>query len=139
MRHTPPTRPRAEPTITLINVVFLLLVFFLIAGQLSPPLDQDLTLASVSDLAPTQAPEALLITADGRLFYKGAPTDAAQFWRAQQAASGKGAQTLSTIRLRIVPDRDLPAYRLLSVAAQLRALGADDLWVVTERGLRPGG
>lgn len=139
MRRSPASRPRAEPTIALINVVFLLLVFFLIAGQLSPPMDRDLTLASVSDLAPTQAPGTLLITADGKLLYKGEPTDPDQFWLAQQAASEDDLQDPATLKLRIVPDRDLPAHRLLAISAQLRALGADNLWVVTERGLSSGG
>ena len=33
-----------EPTIALINVVFLMLIFFLVAGRIAPPLDADLQL-----------------------------------------------------------------------------------------------
>ena len=42
-------RPK-EPTIALINVVFLMLVFFMIAGTLAPPLDPDLSLIKAEDL-----------------------------------------------------------------------------------------
>ncbi len=56
----------------LINVVFLLLIFFMLAGQLSsgdpfeiaPP-------DSVSEGAPTETPSLILVAADGRLALDG--------------------------------------------------------------------
>jgi biopolymer transport protein ExbD len=35
----------------------------------------------------------------------------------------------------VVPDRDLPAARLVEIGAALRAAGAESVLLVTERGL----
>lgn len=43
------TSSRREPTIALINIVFLMLVFFMVAGTLSQPLDKDLSLVRTAD------------------------------------------------------------------------------------------
>lgn len=140
MRRPRPIRPKAEPTIALINVVFLLLVFFLIAGQLSPPLDQDIELPSVAKLPPTQAPDALIIAADGSLRHKGQPTTLDAFWQ-QHAQSKLGAEDAPdpATRLRLIPDRRAEAATLLNVAQGLRDLGARDIWIVTQKGLdQPG-
>ena len=37
--------------------------------------------------------------------------------------------------MRLVPDRDLPATKLLEIADELRRSGAKRIFVVTERGL----
>ena len=120
---TAPPRRKAEPTIALINVVFLMLVFFLVAGQIAAPPDPGLS-PVLAHTDPARAPDdALVIRADGALFWKGQPTTAAEF-TAAQAAPGV---------LRIMPDRDLPARDLLGIAASLRALGATGLRVVTQQ------
>lgn len=140
MRRPRQTRRKAEPTIALINVVFLLLVFFLIAGQLSPPLDQDIELPSVATLPPTQAPDALVIAADGSLRHQGQPTTLDAYWQ-QHAQSKLGEQDAldPATRLRLVPDRRAEAATLLSVAQSLRDLGARDIWIVTQKGLEQPG
>lgn len=126
MRRARPTRRPAEPTIALINIVFLMLIFFLIAGSLAPPLDPDLTLVSTRDLAGREPPDALVVTADGRSLYRGAEiTPEAYMARADDA----GAE------VRIIPDRNLAATKLLSVGRELQRHGAEKLFVVTERGL----
>lgn len=137
MRRARAPRRGGEPTIALINVVFLLLVFFLIAGQLSPPMDQDIELPSVKDLTPTQAPDALLITENGALLYKGQPTTLEVFWtqHPQALALEQQADSDDLPRLRIVPDRRVPAKQLLGISRSLRDLGAKDIWIVTQRGL----
>ncbi|HBR39356.1 MAG TPA: biopolymer transporter ExbD, partial [Sulfitobacter pontiacus] len=42
MRRFAKSKPQREPTIALINIVFLMLVFFMVAGTLAQPLDPDL-------------------------------------------------------------------------------------------------
>ena len=64
-------RRKPEPTIALINIVFLMLIFFMITGTLAPPLDKSLTLVRASDLDPRDPPDTLVIHADGRLFLRG--------------------------------------------------------------------
>lgn len=64
-------RTKGEPTIVLINIVFLMLIFFLVAGTLAQPLDDDLQLIETSDLECREPLDALVLHADGRLSYRG--------------------------------------------------------------------
>lgn len=115
-----------EPTIALINIVFLMLVFFMIAGTLAPPLDSSLDLVETSELEGREPPDTLVIHADGRLSLRGATLTsvAAYVERVSVAAPLE--------EVRIVPDRALPARKLVEVGAELRALGATRVFVVTE-------
>ena len=121
-------REKAEPTIALINIVFLMLIFFLVAGTLAQPLDTDLKLVNTQDLdhAPPQA--ALVVHADGTLSYRGAPVETAAAF--MEAFGGEAAE------LRIVPDRALSAHDLVALGKELRELGAEQLMIVTERGVK---
>lgn len=116
-------RPR-DTTIALINVVFLMLIFFLVAGTIAPPLDPDLALVETSDLEGREPPDALVLHADGTLSFRGAPTDP----QTHMVDHDPGP-------VRIVPDRNVPASRLVEVTGTLRRLGAPSVKVVTERAL----
>lgn len=120
-------KPAREPTIALINIVFLMLVFFLVAGTVAQPLDPELRLVRTAELEGAAPPDALVLHADGRMSHRG--TDAASA-EAFMAARGDTGGTV-----RVVPDRDLPAARLVEVGAALRAAGAERVLLVTERGL----
>ncbi|ETX30374.1 ExbD/TolR family protein [Roseivivax isoporae] len=126
-------RTGREPTIALINIVFLMLVFFMVAGTLAQPLDGDLNLVRTEDLEGRAPPDALVVHPDGRLSYRGAdvatPADYLALATPETPAGADGPT------LRIVPDRDLDATELVSVAGALRAAGAARVLVVTERGL----
>lgn len=121
-------RPTREPTIALINIVFLMLVFFMVAGTLAQPMDGDLSLVRTEDLEGRAPPDALVVHDDGRLSYRGEDIDsvASFFDRLDEA---------NRTEVRLVPDRDLPAEMLVAVAAELRGTGAERVFVVTERGL----
>lgn len=120
---------RREPTIALINVVFLMLVFFMVAGTIAPPLDGDLTLVRAEDLEGRAPPDALVIHPDGTLSFRGVPVSSVA-----DHARSLPEERRETVR--IVPDRDLPASDLVMVAAALREAGAQRILVVTERGLK---
>jgi len=124
-------RPKSErePTIALINIVFLMLIFFLVAGTLAQPLDPALKLVSTADLeGSAPPPDALVVHPDGRLSQGGSDVaDAETFLATLDDAA------LETIRL--VPDRDLPAAELVALARDLRAGGAQRVLIVSERGL----
>jgi biopolymer transport protein ExbD len=131
MRRPQPTSTR-EPTIALINIVFLMLIFFMVAGTLAPPLDADLMLVDTRDLDASAPPDALVAHPDGRLSYRGKPVaSAADYLAAGNAASGDS--TAQTVR--ILPDRNLAASRLVALARDLRIAGAGRVLVVTEQGL----
>ncbi|XDA97408.1 biopolymer transporter ExbD [Sulfitobacter sp. LCG007] len=129
MRRRARARTEREPTVTLINVVFLMLIFFLVAGTIAPPLDPELNLVRTADLDGAEPAEALVLHPDGHLSWKGAPVDSVEaFLRARDDEMPD--------RVRIVPDRDAPAARLVEIGRELRAAGARDVVIVTERGLR---
>lgn len=115
---------RRDSTIALINVVFLMLIFFLLTGTLAPPLDPDLELVNTADLEGREPPDALILHADGTLSYRGIPTDPETHMRDQAAEA-----------VRIVPDRNAPGPRLIEVTGALRRLGASSVFVVTEKAL----
>lgn len=122
----PRTGSEREPTIALINIVFLMLVFFMVAGTLARPLDTDLTLVETRDLDRREPPDALVIHVDGQLVFRG--EDVA-------SPSDYLARADESTEVRIVPDRALPAADLLAIAARLRAAGADRVLIVTEQAL----
>lgn len=116
------SKPTREPTIALINVVFLMLVFFLIAGAIAPPLDSRVELVDATDLEGRAPPDTAVVLPDGTLVLRGAEITIADLVATDSAP-------------RIVPDRNLAASELVSIARQLREAGADEVWIVTERGM----
>ncbi|ATG45083.1 biopolymer transporter ExbD [Phaeobacter sp. BS52] len=129
MRIRQHTAAQKEPTIALINIVFLMLIFFMIAGTLAVPLDKDVTLIEAKDLEGREPPDALVVHADGRLTLRGkvladAATYAAMLTEEERA------------EVRIVPDRDLPARDLVKLGNALRAAGAQNVLLVSERALQ---
>lgn len=120
---------RREPTIALINIVFLLLVFFVVAGTLALPIDRDVRLVTTRDLPSDAPPDALILHTDGRMT-----------WRGEAVASAEAFMAVvppeAAARPRVVPDRDVPALTLIRLGQDLRAAGAHTVVIVTERGLR---
>lgn len=115
-----------EPTIALINIVFLMLVFFMVAGALAPPMDKDLKLVETAELDSVAPPDALIAHPDGRLSYRGDDVASAAAYLAGRDGDGV---------IRVVPDRELPAVQLVNLARELRSAGAEKVIVVTEQGL----
>ena len=123
IRQSTPNRKR-DSTIALINVVFLMLIFFLIAGTIAPPLDTDLELVNTSELEGSEPPDALVLHKDGTLSFRGNETNPEGY----MASHGTGP-------VRIVPDRDAPGPRLVEVTGLLRRNGAPSVFLVTERSI----
>ncbi|MGR3805852.1 ExbD/TolR family protein [Marinibacterium profundimaris] len=121
-------RPK-EPTIALINVVFLMLVFFMIAGTLAPPLDPDLSLIKAQDLDGRAPPDTLVIHEDGKLWLRGVELTSASAFMERLPDDDRSV-------VRIVPDRDLPAKDLIAISDELRSHGAERILLVSERGLQ---
>ena len=128
MRLASPTRRKSEPTITLINVVFLMLLFFLVAGQVAAPIDPDMDLVDADSVIARAPDDALAVLPDGTLLWRGTPTTAEEF-AAAQLATGATA-------LRLLPARDLPAQDLVRIATALRTAGATEVRIVTRLGLK---
>jgi len=124
-----PIRRRSEPMIALINIVFLMLVFFLVAAAIAPPLERGVDLVEAERIEGRAPPDAAVIRADGTMIYRGAEITSEAYLAARLSeASG-------SVTLRLVPDRALPAARLVAIAGELRRGGAEEIWIVTERGV----
>ena len=125
---TPTRREPPENTIPLINVVFLMLIFFLFAGsvarddarQVEPPLNilEDETIRSTG---------ALIVDQDGRLFADDAETTAAD-WLASRDVSETGED------VKVAADGSLKADLLEKVLKDLKDAGGSNIVLITRRG-----
>lgn len=121
-------RKEREPTIALINIVFLMLIFFLVAGTIAPPLDKDLKLVRTADIDTTAPSDALVVHENGDMTHKGKAVTSADDYIAPLKEEARAT-------VRIIPDRNLPAETLVRIGRELRAAGAGRVLIVTERGL----
>ncbi|NSX56205.1 ExbD/TolR family protein [Parasulfitobacter algicola] len=129
MRRQKRQKPHREPTIALINIVFLMLIFFMVAGSLSQSVEKSLNLVQTSDIQGRAPLDALIIYPNGRMQYRGADQTSAGLFLSELTAEEQKV-------VRLVPDRELPAQTLVQIARDLRAGGAGQIMIVTERGLK---
>ena len=115
---------RRDPTISLINIVFLILIFFMVSSTLSRTSSRDLAFVQTQGLECCAGAHVLQVGADGALFENGQPIFDPQ--------SYLDARPADDLTVRIVPDRDLPARELLLLIGDLRARGAERVVVITE-------
>lgn len=130
MRRGLPLRPRPrrasrEPVVPMINVVFLLLIFFLMTAQIVPPAPFDLVLPT-ADGQEDQGTATLYVNADGDIAYEALRGDAA-LARAVAVSDDGGP-------LRLYADATLDGTALARILAQLAALGATGVDIVAEGG-----
>lgn len=118
-----------EPTIALINIVFLLLIFFLAASTLAPPMDNEVELIDTRLLDNDPPPNALVIRADGSLVLHGNSTTIDDFLQHQKTLTMDD----SGLNIRLVPDRQVNAQTLVRIANQLKLGGAESIKLVTQR------
>ena len=122
--HVPAPRPRAENTIALINVVFLLLVFFLVAGTIASQSERAVKLAASQQGVAAESNDGVIaLMPDGSLMRNGEVIAITIFI----------AETAPDMPVRIAADRDAPAERLVAVIADLRAAGFGDVAVLVSR------
>ncbi|WP_439124217.1 ExbD/TolR family protein [Marivita sp.] len=117
-------RSAREPVVPMINVVFLLLIFFLMTAQIVPPAPFDLDLPRATGHEDT-GQNALYINDDGEIAFDTARGDLALTQAISIAAEDP---------LRVHADANLPAATLAQILATLTALGATRVEIVTEGG-----
>jgi biopolymer transport protein ExbD len=124
-------RRPVENVVPLINVVFLLLIFFMLAGSLRPvePFAVELPQAAGEREAAERGAEieaegsVLFVAASGELALDGQRLDEATLLTALAARSGD-----SSLELRA--DAGIPARRFLPLLGRLRAAGVAELELV---------
>lgn len=125
MRISPSNQGRAarENVIPMINVVFLLLVFFLITARIAPPLPIEIEAPEAEGAAFDASPDTMVISAAGAPFYMGQTGDAV--WGALAARDEAGPLTLRV-------DRNLDGKALASVLAKLAEVSTAGAQLVVE-------
>lgn len=92
-------REQGEPVLPLINIVFLLLIFFMIAGKLTSADPFEVTPPdSTAEALPDGEAPSLLLAADGRLAFEGEPVERAALPGLLAALRAEGR--LERLRLR---------------------------------------
>jgi biopolymer transport protein ExbD len=116
-----PRRAAQDGIVPMINIVFLLLVFFLMTATLAPTPEQEVTLAEANGTQPESQTATLVLTADGRALYDGLEGEAAVL------------QLIGSVPevVYIRADRSAPADRLIALAQDLTAAGLTEIAVVT--------
>ncbi len=114
----------------LINIVFLILIFFVVAGTLRPFTERDIELVKTQpDKAGLQAPARVVARQDGTLVLGGREIALDQL---EELLSGTTETEKAEVFV-IVSDARLPAKQLLAVARRVRAAGYLNISLLTEK------
>lgn len=111
----PPRRPRAESIVPMINVVFLLLIFFLMTSRLAQPDPFDITPPAAGLEGKPEAEVTLYVDKTGRLSFDGIEGEAAL----AQLATVSDQQALLQVRA----DAELEAAKAAGLLRRLATAG----------------
>lgn len=117
-------RPQGDPTIALINIVFLMLIFFIVAGTLAKAPEKGIEFVTSDRFECCAPPEAVAISETGVLAFEGKRYASSREYLAAVGPSQKA--------LRLLPDRRLPARKLLRILGELRAGGAGKILLLSQ-------
>lgn len=111
-----PHRNHGDPIIPLINVIFLLIIFFMVAGSIRPPLALDVQAPESTSEGAAESAPAIVVDRDGRVGIGAAVLDNATLaeWLRGNAIPGEGA-------IAVAADQATPAEKLLDVLDALKA------------------
>lgn len=131
----PPRKPPAENLLPMINVVFLLLVFFLIASKLTPPEPFPVSPPEAETEAEADGNFTLYLAADGTLGFRDATGDTvALLALAEERVAHCDVVADCTAEpplLLLRADAGLPAARLAALLPRIGAAGFSRVDLVT--------
>ncbi len=129
-----PARP-VDASIAMINIVFLLLLFFIAVGTVKQPEPEGLEPPESSLLRQSGSTDrALYVQRDGELIYLGEKTTTENFVaRFMQSSVSKGIAGNNVKIVRVISDRRLEARRLINILSTLEKAGLRNLIIVTRR------
>jgi biopolymer transport protein ExbD len=132
-----PVRRREADLTSLINIVFLILIFFVVAGAIRPFAARDIDLARVArDDVGVTGPSVLVLHRDGRIQYRGRFVDIDTLSDMMRERTGQHGADQSGETFTIVADARLPASRLLEVSRAVQAAGIASMALMVERTAR---
>ena len=120
--------------IPLINIVFLILIFFLIATVIRPFSARDVKLSkSLNQESLHKLAHTLVIDKTGALFVKGRQMTQDELATAFQSQSPGETSMIGEQTLTIIADQTLPADRLLEIVQEVKQYEFGKVKLVTER------
>jgi len=126
----PHKKPREENLVPLINVVFLMLVFFLIAGSLREFQTREVKPVEVLQTRVSDKPrQPLLINADGQITLNNHLVEADQLVSVLQKVAANSPDKI----IFIVADQGLDASNFTDVLHAARKAGVKNVRLVTQR------
>lgn len=133
LKTTPEKKP-FESILPLINVVFLMLIFFLVAGTLKPFAELDVQPPEIAEgAAGKQARDIVLIDKVGQIAFEGVLITSEELGQklARRVQDGEAG------RIKVLADKALPALKLVDVLAMMTRAGARHISLITARGTAP--
>ena len=129
-----PTRP-VDASIAMINIVFLLLLFFIAVGTVKLPEPEGLEPPESSLLRQSGSTDrALYVQRNGELIYLGKKTTTEKFVaRFMQSSASKRIAGNKVKMVRVISDRQLEARRSINILSALEKAGLRNLIIVTRR------
>ncbi len=125
---TPRPRNDEERILPLINVVFLLLIFFMLAGRIAATDPFEITPPSSASEAPAGPRDILVVmSGDGRLALDGETLRR----EALQAAVAERLAVRDPVRVRLKADSQAEAAEVVAVMEILREAGVERLKLLT--------
>lgn len=115
---------KSEPTTALINIVFLILIFFMVTGTLDKQKTGDVEFVQSAGLECCVPPDAIVVDVNATVTLMGEPIAHVES-RLDEIMRDDGS-------VRILPDRALPAAELLKLISLLKDAGAGQIVIVTE-------
>lgn len=124
---TPPRRQMTDNTIPLINIVFLMLIFFLFAGSVARDDARRITPPEmIQDDENIRSTGALIIASEQELYLEDKPVTL-EAAIAAHLANGGGL-------MRVAAEAKLPSDQLEAVLSALTAAGIKDIVLITRKG-----
>ncbi len=115
----------------LINIVFLMLIFFLIAGAIAPVADFKVNLAETRESPATNPPsDAIYVSEQGFISIAGQEVTALEL----DAAMAGFARTLDAKPLKVVADRKTDSLVLMTIVDAATKAGIARVKLLTLRG-----
>ncbi|MEM7058145.1 MAG: biopolymer transporter ExbD [Pseudomonadota bacterium] len=123
----PIKRPTRESVVPMINVVFLLLIFFLMTATIAPPepFEVELPISATED--PSEVDQAVYVGADGRLSWGDLSGDAI-FQGLASADIGGVDEPVLIVRA----DRRVPGVEIAKLLKSLAGIGIVNAQLVAE-------
>lgn len=117
-----------ENTLPLINVVFLLLIFFILSGVVTnPELFEVSPPESISDHEPDQGPIQILLSKDGKLAHGQEAITKQQFQRIISHAKQNNSDTL----LQIKADQEVEMQKVFEIMEIIKTAQYDNFQLLT--------